>query len=78
MDAIIVHIMESWPLQLVLQTSTGRDHVALTEDVYIRQSGRRIDPGALQPGQHVRVVRRTATLQIAEMEVLDEQPKDTG
>lgn len=71
MDATIVHIMESWPLQLVLQTASGREHVALAEDAYIQHAGKRVDPGALQPGQRIRVVQRTAMTQIAEMEIFD-------
>jgi hypothetical protein len=71
MDATIVHIMESWPLQLVLQTSTGREHVALAEDAYIQRAGKRVDPGVLQPGQRIRVVQRTTMKQIAEMEIFD-------
>lgn len=71
MDARIVHIMESWPLQLVLQTSTGREHVALAEDATIQRAGKRVDPGVLRPGQRIRVVQRTTMKQIAEMEILD-------
>lgn len=71
MEASIVHIMESWPLQLVLQTATGREHAALAEDARIHHVGRRVDPGALQPGQRVRVLLRTNEMQIAELEILD-------
>lgn len=71
MDATIVYIMESWPLQLVLQTSTGREHVSLAEDAYIQHAGKRVDPGVLHPGQRIRVVQHTTMMQIAEMEIFD-------
>ena len=71
MEATIINIMESWPLQLALQTPAGREEVALAEDLLIQRSGMRVDPGALQPGQRVRLLKRTARGEIAELEILE-------
>lgn len=67
----IVHIMESWPLQLVLQSDTGREQVMLAENASIRRAGLSVEPGALQPGQRVQVLMRTTKGDIAELEILD-------
>ena len=71
MEATIVLITESWPLQLALQTPAGREHVVLAEDVRIQRGGALVDPGALKPGQLVRVLNRTTKGEIAELEILD-------
>jgi len=63
--------MESWPLQLVLQTPAGYEHVVLTENVCIRRAEALVDPGVLQPGQRIRVLTRTIRGEIAEIELLD-------
>lgn len=71
MEATIEYIMESWPLQLVLQTPHGREHVALAENARIQRAGMQVDPGDLQPGQHVRIVSQTSQGTIAELEILE-------
>jgi len=70
MEATIVNIMESWPLQLALQTPTGLEHVTLAEDARIQHAGASVDPGALHPGQRVRVLKRTSRGEVAELEIL--------
>jgi hypothetical protein len=70
-EITIVRIMESWPLQLVLQTPAEREHVVLAENIRIRRAGVLVDPGVLQPGQHVRMLMWTARGEIAELEILD-------
>jgi hypothetical protein len=70
-EATIVQIMESWPLQLVLQTPAGREQVVLAENIRIERAGVLVDPGVLQPGQRVRVLMRTPRGEIAELEILD-------
>lgn len=69
--AKILRIMESWPLQLVLQTATGVKHVVLAEGATIRHRGLLVDPGALRPGQSVQVLMRTSKGEVAELEALD-------
>jgi hypothetical protein len=71
MEATILRIMESWPLQLALQTPAGIEHVMLTESATIRHSGILTDPGALRPGLSIRVLMRTPRGEIAELEILD-------
>jgi len=56
MDATIIHVMESWPLQLALLTPAGQEHVALDENARIHRAGVLVDPAALQPGQRVKVL----------------------
>lgn len=63
--------MESWPLQLALQTANGVEHVMLAEGATIRRSGILVDPGVLRPDQSVRVLRRTPQGEIAELEILE-------
>lgn len=58
-DATINQVMESWPLQLSLKTPMGDEQVALEENTIVQRDGTDIDPGELQPGQHVRVTIRT-------------------
>jgi hypothetical protein len=71
MEVTVIHIMESWPLQLAVQTPSGREQVALTEDVRIQRAGTPVDASALRPGQRVLVLKRTSRGEIAELEILD-------
>ncbi len=71
METSIIHIMESWPLQLALQTPAGREQVALADNARIQRAGALVDPGALQPGQRVRILKRTTKGEIAELEIID-------
>ncbi len=71
MEATIVNIMESWPLQLALQTAAGSEQVALAENVLIQRAGVTVDPSTLRPGQTVRLLKRTPRGEIAELEILD-------
>jgi hypothetical protein len=71
MESTIVHIMESWPLQLALQWPSGQEQVMLAENVRIQRAGVLVDPGALQPGQRVRVLIRTTKGEVAELEIID-------
>lgn len=65
--------MESWPLQLSLQTAIGEEQVALAENTIVICAGARVDPGALKPGQRVKVtIQTTGSDQIVtELEILD-------
>lgn len=71
MEATVINVMESWPLQLAVQTTSGREQVALAEDVRIRRAGSPVDPSALRPGQRVLLLNRTSRGEIAELEILD-------
>ena len=70
MEATIVNIMESWPLQLALQTPNGLEHVTLAEDAQIEHAGASADPSALRPGQRVRILKRTPRGEVTELEIL--------
>ena len=72
-DAIVKHVMESWPLQLSLQTSAGEEQVALAEQTVIKRVGVQVDPGMIQPGQKVRVTMGTTDGYriVTELEIFD-------
>ncbi len=72
-DAVVNHVMESWPLQLSLQTSTRNEQVALSEETTVKRAGVRVDPGTIQPGQRVRVTMRTTENYrvVTELEIFD-------
>lgn len=53
MEATIVEVMESWPLQLILEADGRYLHVQLSEDARILEGGRQIGVGALLPGRRV-------------------------
>lgn len=55
-DGIIVRVMESWPLQLVINTSSGPIGVILTEETRITQRGIASSPTELMPGEKVRLL----------------------
>ncbi len=73
MKATINHVMESWPLQLSLQWPGGHEQVMLDENVLIHRAGERVDPGVLQPGQHVEVIMRSTSGdgRVTELNILD-------
>ena len=58
-DGNIVRVMESWPLQLVVDTSSGRLGVLLTEETRIMERGRSVGPNALLPGEKIRLLGRS-------------------
>jgi len=51
----ITEVMESWPLQLVVETQTGRYHIQLLEETKIIQEGQAVNPEILKPGMRVQV-----------------------
>jgi len=51
----IVTVMESWPLQLTVQTQTGFYDVVLRLDTQITQNELIVDPGSLHPDLQVRI-----------------------
>ena len=57
-DGNIVRVMESWPLQLVVDTPSGRLGVLLTEETKIMERGRSSGPNALLPGEKIRLLGR--------------------
>lgn len=65
--------MESWPLQLALQSPAGKEQVMLDENVHIHRAGTLVDPGELRPGQHVQVLTRSTSGdgRVTELEIFD-------
>ena len=53
MEATIVEIMESWPLQLIIDVEGQRLHVQLSENVEVLESGRQVGVGALSPDRRI-------------------------
>ncbi|MEG4348458.1 hypothetical protein QUA70_20095 [Microcoleus sp. LAD1_D5] len=51
----IMTVMESWPLQLTVQTQTALYHVVLRSDTQITQQGKEVNPGSLRPDLPVRI-----------------------
>jgi hypothetical protein len=51
----ILQVMESWPLQLVVDVPSGHLDVLLSDDTTVIQAGRSVDPNALTPGLVIRL-----------------------
>jgi hypothetical protein len=51
----IVHVRETWPLQLVVDTRQGHCEVTLRDETTVVRGGVDVDPGELRPGQAVDV-----------------------
>lgn len=54
-EGTIMEIMESWPLQLSVQTLSGRYHVELLEETLITEDNAGVDPGDLRQNMIIRV-----------------------
>ncbi len=54
-EGTIVEVMESWPLQLVIQTQSGTQHVVLAPNAAITAKGLSVGPEMLKPGVRVRI-----------------------
>jgi hypothetical protein len=51
----IVNVMESWPLQLQVETQSGRYHVLLLSQTVITREGQKINPKELNTNLQVLV-----------------------
>jgi hypothetical protein len=54
-EGTVVNVMESWPLQLVVASESGRWQVALRNDTAITLNGKAAEPGQIRPGARVRI-----------------------
>lgn len=52
-EGVIVRLLETWPLQLVVETARGQVHVGLREDALVTRGGRVAPPSALRVGERV-------------------------
>jgi len=71
MEATIIDVMETWPLQLRLMTPTGKLKVRLSEDVTVKRGETLVDPGMLRPGQHVRILNQKTNGAVSDIEIAD-------
>lgn len=53
MEATIVEIMESWPLQLAVEIDGRRLHVQLAADAVVYDGPREVAVGTLSPGDRI-------------------------
>jgi hypothetical protein len=70
----VVAVMESWPLQLTVQTMQGTYHVALLDETQITQRAELAEPSALRPGARVRIEGRqsaASALVAKNIEIID-------
>lgn len=58
----IVQVMESYPLQLMVETNSGRYHVALSNDTRIMQQGQTVEQGQLKTGMYVQIEGQTSSM----------------
>ena len=56
----IVHVLETWPLQLVVESAGRRHDVRLSDTTRITRSGGNADPGQLQPNMEIEISGETA------------------
>ena len=54
-EGAVVHVKETWPLQLVVQSSQGRYDVTLMEETQVTRNDRHVSPGELKPRMKVKV-----------------------
>jgi hypothetical protein len=71
----IISIMETWPLQLTVETTAGRYHVSLLPETTVSQLGQPLDTGALQTNCIVQINGQSAggntiTAELIEVQVL--------
>lgn len=71
MDAIILNIMESWPLQLTINIHGDHKQFTLADQVTVLRGGKIVDPGQLRPGQKVRVSISETEASIISIEIID-------
>jgi len=55
-DGQIVNVMETWPLQLTVQSGLSRYYVRLTEETKVSRGAQDVGPGQLRPSTRVRII----------------------
>jgi hypothetical protein len=58
MEGRIVSVLETWPLQLMVDGAGGQWSVALSADTAVTEGGRRAEPSRLREGARVSVTGR--------------------
>ena len=54
-EGTIIEVMESYPLQLIVQTREGQYYVELLSETRITQAGESINQGNLSPNMQVKI-----------------------
>ena len=54
-EGTVLGVMESWPLQLSIESGAQVYHVELTETTRVLRAGREVSPNSLRPQDLVRV-----------------------
>ena len=54
----VSHVLETWPLQLVVQSEQGRFDITLSEETRVIRNDAHVSPGELRPGLTVEVTCR--------------------
>lgn len=52
--AKVLHVMESWPLQLTVEGDGGKFEIALELDTKVTRQGHRVNPKEIVPGINIR------------------------
>lgn len=52
-QGVIVRLLETWPLQIVVDTGRGQVHVGLRQETRVTHGGRPVAPDALRVGDRV-------------------------
>lgn len=60
LEGTILEVMESWPLQLLLESGASRYSVGLTEATVVMRRGQPVGAGELLPGLFVRIIGKTS------------------
>ena len=63
-EGTIVEVMESWPLQLIVQTREGHCYVELLSETRITQAGESINQGNLSPSLRVQITGNAGAEQL--------------
>lgn len=63
-EGTIVEVMESWPLQLMVQTREGRYYVELLSETRITQAGESINQENLSPNLLVQITGKAGFEQL--------------
>lgn len=53
MEGRIVSVLETWPLQLMVDGAGGRWSVALSADTVVTEGGRQVEPSRLRAGARI-------------------------
>ncbi len=73
-EGTIIDVMETWPLQLSVDTGDGVCQVALGETTAVTSEGRPAEPARLLPGRPVRIEGEASTLRAMKAARIEIEP----